>query len=422
MIPHNSGVGLDQVATGRNLSEKLGLRPDGGMIATPMNRILAIRDEVIGAIRPLGEEAVPIAASGGRFLAADVHARLASPPESCSAMDGYAVRAAEVDPSGSLRVAGTVFAGETPAPLGTGEAARIFTGAPLPAGADAVLMQEQVEVADGRVRIGRRVLAGENVRLAGEDLREGALALPAGTRLGARQLALLVAVGIDEVPVRRRPRVVVITTGDEIAGGRVPDSNGPAVAGVLRAIGAEVELRSAEDRLELLAEALGAALASADAVVTVGGVSVGERDHVAAAVARVGGERRVHGVPMKPGKPFLFALAGGKPVFGLPGSPSACLVALEVFARPALLALAGASRRHRRSLRVTVAEPIAGKAGRARFLWAVVDGAGRARSLGRDIAQVRGPALADALLLVPEGTAELATGAEVEAWLLDDDA
>jgi molybdopterin molybdotransferase len=387
-----------------------------------MDRILAIRDQLLGSVSALGEETVPLGSAMGRFLAADICARVSSPPESCSAMDGYAVRAKEVAADGSLRVAATVFAGERPEPLASGDAARIFTGAPLPEGADAVVMQEQVDAADGRVRFRGPVAAGENVRVAGEDLRQGALALPSGTRLGARQVALLTAVGVGEVPVVRRPRVAVITTGDEIAGGSVPDSNGPAVAGVLRAVGAQVESSRVGDRLEPLTRALVDALASADAVVTVGGVSVGERDHVAAAVARAGAECRVHGVPMKPGKPFLFALAGTKPIFGLPGSPSACLVALEVFVRPAVLALAGAARRFRRSLRVTLSEPIAGKGGRARLLWATVDAAGRARWLGRDIAQVRGPALADALLLVPAQAADLPAGSEVEAWLLDDDA
>jgi molybdopterin molybdotransferase len=124
---------------------------------------------------------------------------------------------------------------------------------------------------------------------------------------------------------------------------------------------------------------------------------------------------------MKPGKPFLFAIAGGKPVLGLPGSPSACLVAFEVFARPALLALAGAARRTRPALRLRVAEPISGRPGRARLLWASLEPDGRVRPVGRDAAQVRGPALAGALLVVPEGTGDLAAGEEVVAWLLGDD-
>lgn len=388
-----------------------------------MERILSVRDDVLRAVAPLPSEEVTLDGASGRFLAADVLARVASPPYACAAMDGFAVRAAGAHEGASLRVVETTYAGDEAArPLDEGEAVRIFTGAPLPPGADAVVMQEVVTVSGELARVERAVGPGENVRRAGEDLVQGALALQEGTRLGPRQLALLVSVGVEHVVVRRRPRVVVISSGEEIVGGRVPDSNGPAVAGVLRAAGALVETRAVGDRVELLAEELANGLANADAVVTIGGVSVGERDHVAAAVARVGGEKRVHGVPMKPGKPFLFALAGRTPILGLPGSPSACLVALEVFARPAILRLAGAGSTARRALRVVLSAPASGKPGRARFLWARLEPGGRARALGRDSAQVRGPALADALLLVPEDAGELPEGSEVEAWLLDDDA
>ncbi|HET6921789.1 MAG TPA: molybdopterin molybdotransferase MoeA, partial [Anaeromyxobacteraceae bacterium] len=224
------------------------------------------------------------------------------------------------------------------------------------------------------------------------------------------------------VPVRRRPRVALLATGDEVVRGRIPDSNGASVAGLLRSLGAVVSRRAVADDPEVVAAAIGEALAGADAVVTIGGVSVGERDHVPAALGRLGAQVRVHGVPMKPGKPFLFASAGATPVLGLPGSPSACLVAFEVFARPALLRLAGASRLDRRTARLPLAEPVSGRPGRARFLWAALDPDGRVRPLGRDAAQVRGPALADALVRLPEGTGDLGAGEEVEAWLLDDDA
>lgn len=388
-----------------------------------MERLLSVRDDVLRAVSPLEPEEVALHDASGRVLAEDALAHAASPPFACAAMDGYAVRAADASEGARLTVVDTVFAGDAAArSVGRGEAARIFTGGRLPAGADAVVMQEVVTVEGDRARIGRPVGAGENVRQAGEDLALGAVALRAGTRLGARQVALLVSVGAVRVAVRRRPRVVVISTGEEIVGGSVPDSNGPAVAGVLRAAGAQVATRAVGDGLEAIAGALTQALADADAVVTVGGVSVGERDHVAAAVTRAGGETRVHGVPMKPGKPFLFALAEGKPILGLPGSPSACLVALEVFARPAILRLSGAARVERRAIRVALAAPAAGRPGRARLLWAVLEPGGRARPLGRDSAQVRGPALADALLLVPEAAGELPAGAEVQAWLLDDDA
>jgi molybdopterin molybdotransferase len=388
-----------------------------------MERILAVRDEVLRAIAPLPAEEVPLAEATGRHLAVDAVARLASPPYACSAMDGFAVRAEEARGGAPLRVAETLFAGDdAQRALGRGEAARIFTGAPLPPGADAVVIQEVVQVDGGLARTEHDVRPGDNVRRLGEDLEAGSLALAAGTRIGARQAALLASVGADRLQVHRRPKVAVISTGEEIVGGRVPDSNGPAVAGVLRAAGAIVSTRSVGDRPGALADVLREALAASDAVVTIGGVSVGDRDHVAGAVASIGGEKRVHGVPMKPGKPFLFALAGGRPLLGLPGSPSACLVALEVFARPVVLRLAGAARTGRRAIPLTLAAPLPGKPGRARFVWAALEGRGRVRALGRDSAQVRGPALADALLRVPEAVADLPEGAEVEAWLLDDDA
>jgi molybdopterin molybdotransferase len=259
---------------------------------------------------------------------------------------------------------------------------------------------------------------GENVRAAGEDVAAGGLALEAGAVVGPRQAALLAAVGVERVRVHRRPRVAILSTGDEVVRGRTPDSNGVALEGLVAALGATVLRRAVPDRLEAVRDAIADALAGADAVVTVGGVSVGERDHVPAALAALGADLRVHGVPMKPGKPFLFALAGGKPVFGLPGSPSACLVAFEVFARPALLALAGAAVRDRPAIPARLAEPVSGRAGRARLLWARLEPGGSVRPLGKDAAQIRGPALADALLLVPADAGDLAAGAEVTAWLV----
>ena len=387
-----------------------------------MDRLLSIRDAILAELRPAPSVEVSLADAQGRCLAAPVRARIAAPPRTCSAMDGYAVRAADVPGPAALRVAQAIYAGDLPStPLRPGEAARIYTGAPLPEGADAVVREEAVEVEGDRVRFRAAAQPGENVRSVGEDVEEGGLALDAGVRVGARQVALLAAVGAERVPVHRAPRVVVIATGDEVVSGRTPDSNGPAVVALLRAAGAEASLRHVGDDLEAVAVALADGLDRADAVITIGGVSIGARDHVPAALALLGAVVRVHGVPMKPGKPFLFALRDGRPVFGLPGSPSACLVAFEVFVRPAVLALAGASRRLRPTLRLRLAEAAAGKPGRARLLWARLEPDGRVRPIGRDAAQVRGPALADALLLVPAGAGDLPAGGEVDAWLLGDD-
>jgi len=387
-----------------------------------MDRLETIRQQILSGLSRLPSERVPLAAAGGRWLAAPVVAAVAAPPHTCSAMDGYAVRAAEVAGPGTLPVSMAIYAGEEPkGPLPPGAAARIFTGATLPEGADAVVAEELAREETGVVVFQRAAARGENVRLAGEDVAAGAEALPAGVRLGARQLALCAAVGAADLEVVRRARVVLLATGDEVVSGRTPDSNGPALAAALGAAGLEVARRATGDGLDEVVEALRRALADGDAVVTTGGVSVGARDRLPAAVAALGGQVRVHGVPMKPGKPFLYATVAGKPLLALPGSPSACLVAFEVLARPALLRLAGAARLMRRRLRLPLAEGVEGRAGRARFLWARLEEDGRARPVGRDAAQVRGPAEADLLLHLPEGSGAVAAGQAVEAWLLEDD-
>lgn len=384
-----------------------------------MDRLEPHRRKVIEAIKSLGSEWVPVREAAGRYLAEPARAERAAPPFTCSAMDGYAVRHADVRGPVELRVRDVTYAGDLPGgTVGPGEAVRIFTGAPLPPGADAVVREESTEVRGDRVQFRHAARPGENVRPAGEDVAAGGEALPAGTRIGPRQVALLEAVGCDAVLVRRRVRVALVSTGDEVVRGRTPDSNGTALAGSLSECGLEVRRTAVGDDVAALRESLASALSGADALVTVGGVSVGERDLVAGVLEGLGAEIRVHGVPMKPGKPFLFALLGGKPVLGLPGSPSACLVAFEVFARPALLRLAGAARVERPRVRLPVSERCEGRPGRARFLWATIDAGGRACPVGRDAAQVRGPALAQALVRIPEDSGDVAEGQEVETWLL----
>jgi molybdopterin molybdotransferase len=392
----------------------------GAIVGVATDRLERLRAEVLSHIERLPGERVALADAAGRWLAADVAAVQPAPPYACSAMDGYALAAADAAGPSRLRLVRALYAGDAPGEgIGPGQAVRIYTGAPLPPGAGAVVREEAAAEAGGFVALPAARI-GENVRLAGEDVAAGATALEAGRRLGARQLALLAAVGVEQVEVVRRPRIALLSTGDELIAGRTPDSNGAALAALLAALGAEVQRRQLGDDLDRLTSALGEALAACDAVVTVGGVSVGARDHVPAAAGRVGATVHVHGVPMKPGKPFLFAVAGGRPLLGLPGSPSACLVAFEVFARPALLALAGASRPFRPALPLPLAEPVSGRPGRARFVWAALEG-GRVRPVGRDAAQIRGPALADALLWLREGAGALPEGAPVEAWLLQGD-
>jgi molybdopterin molybdotransferase len=374
---------------------------------------------VIEAIESLETECLPLREAAGRFLSGPARARQAAPPFTCSAMDGYAVRHADVRGPVELRMREVLYAGDLPTEsLAPGEAARIFTGAPLPAGADAVVREESAEPRGDRVFLRHEARPGENVRPAGEDVAAGGEALPAGARIGPRQAALLEAVGCLEVEVHRRVRVALVSTGDEVVKGRTPDSNGAALAGLLAECGFEVRRAAVGDDGAALREAISRALDGADALVTLGGVSVGEKDLVAGSLEALGAEIRVHGVPMKPGKPFLFARLGGKPVLGLPGSPSACLVAFEVFARPALLRLAGAARVERPRAWLPLAERCEGRPGRARFLWAALDPDGRVRPVGRDAAQVRGPALAQALIRIAEGAGDVPEGERVETWLL----
>jgi molybdopterin molybdotransferase len=384
-----------------------------------VERLESQRRKVIEGIRPLESETVLLWGCRGRFLASAPLAQRAAPPFTCSAMDGYAVCHSDVPGPVELVLGPVLYAGDAPGPgIRRGEAARIFTGAPLPEGADAVVREESVERRGQRVYFRHEARRGENVRMAGEDVAGGGEALPAGTRVGPRQLALLEAVGCRELEVRRRPRVALLSTGDEVLGRRTPDSNGAALEGLLDEAGAEVSRGAVADDATRVRDALADAIAGADAVVTIGGVSIGEKDLVAGALAALGADLLVHGVPMKPGKPFLFARAGGKPVFGLPGSPSACLVAFEVFARPALLRLAGAARIFRPVAWLPLAEGCDGRPGRSRFLWALLDPDGRVRPVGRDAAQVRGPALSQALIRIAEGAGDLPEGERVETWLL----
>jgi molybdopterin molybdotransferase len=384
-----------------------------------VDRIEPHRRKVIEAIEPIESESIVLSLAGGRVLARAALARLAAPPFDCSAMDGYAVRHADVAGPIELALRQVLYAGDSPgSAIVAGEAARIFTGAPLPPGADAVVREESAELRGGRVFLRHEARRGENVRFAGEDVAQGGEALPAGVRVGPRQLALLEAVGCQTLVAHRRPRIALLSTGDEVVRGRTPDSNGAALEGLLKEAFVDVWRGVVADEPALVRAALVDAVSRADAVVTIGGVSIGEKDLVAGALVAMGADVQVHGVPMKPGKPFLFALAGRKPVFGLPGSPSACLVAFEVFARPAILRLAGAARIFRPVAWLPLAEGCEGRPGRARFLWAGLDPDGRVRPVGRDAAQVRGPALAQALLRIPEGTGDVPEGERVETWLL----
>jgi molybdopterin molybdotransferase len=346
--------------------------------------VLSVADAaraVIDRIPRLPSEHVPLERAAGRILAADLVAPRALPGFDNSAMDGYAARSADLP--GTLPVAGAIAAGHLDVPaLPAGAALRIFTGAPMPAGANTVVIQEDA-VRDGdRVRLPASP-AGDNVRVIGEDVAIGEIALPAGTRLTGWDIGLCAALGLEALPVARAPRVALIATGDELVDvataprpGQLVDSSVHALAALVREAGGTAErLGIARDDLASLADRLAAA-GDHDVVITTGGVSVGDRDHVREALAAAGISLELYKVAMRPGKPFSFgirpATRPGAPVFGLPGNPVSTVVAFELFLRPALLAMQGARVIERPQVTVTVAGGVRKDRGRAHYLRARV--------------------------------------------------
>ncbi len=284
------------------------------------------------------------------MLAEPLHARVTQPPFAVSAMDGYAVRAADVARvPASLRLVGYAPAGNAYGkPLQPGEAVRIFTGAPLPEGADAIVIQEDTEAGGDTVLIKQSAAAGHYVRPAGLDFRSGDLGIAAGKRLTARDIGLAAAMNHPWLRVRRRPRVAILATGDEIVmpgeqrgPQQIFGSNGIALAAFLRASGAEpIDLGIAADNREAL-QRLAAGAAGADLLVTTGGASVGDHDLVKAALGEQGMAVDFWKIAMRPGKPLMFGNIGTTKVIGLPGNPVSTLVCALVFIRPALRAMLG---------------------------------------------------------------------------------
>ncbi|HEX9243234.1 MAG TPA: gephyrin-like molybdotransferase Glp, partial [Anaeromyxobacter sp.] len=316
--------------------------------AAALSRILA----VLADVAPLPGERVPLAEALGRALAEDLVAATDLPAFDASTMDGYALRSGDARRAGArLPVAFEVFAGKpAPGPLPAGACCRIFTGAPLPEGADAVEPQEEVRRKGGAAVLARPAVRGRFVRRRGSDVARGTVAARAGSELDPGTIALAAGLGRPELAVHRRPRVAILPTGDEVvpvgthpAPGQIVETNGHALAAAARAVGAEpILLPAAGDDPRALRRAL-AATRGVDALVTTGGVSVGERDLVRAALAAAGARLDFWRVAMRPGKPFAFGRWGRTAVFGLPGNPTSALVTFELFVRPALRALAGLS-------------------------------------------------------------------------------
>ncbi len=328
---------------------------------------------------PLPVQRVPLREAAGRVLAEDMVASRALPGFDNSAMDGYAARSAELP--ATLPIVARIFAGSPHiGAIAEQSAVRITTGAALPPELDTVVIQEDVNIDElANTVVLPESPVGENVRRAGEDIAIGEVAVPAGMRLGAGELGLLAALGIGEVPVFRAPRVALIATGDELVDSSQPLGPGQSVDSSAHALAAQVAAAGGTSTYFGIAKddpmTVAAMIASAfdhDVVITTGGVSVGDRDHVRAALAAAGVELELWKVAMKPGKPFSFGINGVVPVFGLPGNPVSTFVAFELFVRPALLALQGAAVTARPRAPVTVVRGYRKQAGRTHFIRAKV--------------------------------------------------
>ena len=387
-----------------------------GVDWTPVGAALARLRERLAPVT--GTEAVPVVGALGRVLAEDAVARRASPPAANAAVDGYGFAHAAVVPGDNVLplVPGRAAAG---APLGRpvppGRAARILTGALLPAGVDTVILQEDARAAPGHVAFAGPVKPRANTRAAGEDVEAGAVALPMGRRLTPPDLALLSGLGVAEVAVRARLRVGVLSTGDELAGpgetddpARTFDANRPMLLALLGRWDHEaVDLgRVADDRAALRARLDGA---GCDAVLTSGGASAGEEDHVSALLTAEG-RVETWRVAMKPGRPLALGLWRGVPVFGLPGNPVAAFVCALVFARPALSALAGSGWPEPQGFDLPAAFAKRKRAGRREFLRARVRD-GRAEVFASEgSGRVSGLSWAEGLVELPEEAREIAPG------------
>lgn len=389
--------------------------------------------DVLAAIEPLPIERVELAAAAGLALAEPVVARHDLPPFANSAMDGYAVIAADVAvPPAVLPVLEDVAAGSVPTrAVEPGTAIKIMTGAPMPAGADAVVPVEDTEPGNDEVRILVAVPVGESVRPAGDDVTEGTVVLQIGERLTPPGLGVCASLGYAAPLVRRRPRVAIMSTGDEVVPpeteklgpGKIRDANRFTLWGALEEVGAEIlDFGIVGDDADELRARLAEAAAAADVVVSSGGVSMGEYDLVKHLLAELGSVD-FWKVAMKPAKPFAFGRLGDTPFFGLPGNPVSVAVAFEQFLRPALLHMMGSTKLFRPRMRGIIEQDVSTDPAKCVFLRVGVssgpDGLLRARLSGGQGSNIlTALAAADAYAAIPVGTAHVAVGSMVDLEMM----
>ena len=384
--PFRDGGGTLRVEAAGMRALRAGVTFETDRLSAPAEAIAAYLAAV--GLRPLGVEPVGLDGAFGRILARDAVADAAYPADARATMDGFAVRAA--DGEAPRRIVGTIRMGAAPpGPLHVGEAMRIPTGGVLPPGADAVLPVEDATEHGDELVPALAPAAGDYFTPRGDDMTAGDLVLRAGRRIGAAELSVLATLGQTAVQVYRRPRVAVVSTGDELVDaherpgtGQVRDSNRWAVAGGLAALGCEVvHLPRAIDEEDAIRARIAEGLAVADAVVLTGGSSVGARDHVPGALDGLGAPGVVvHGLRVKPGKPTVLGAVGSQPVIGLPGNPASALTILDAIASELFRALTGEREPRRASLAATAAERFPGRAGWTWYVPAVLD-EGRARPI-----------------------------------------
>jgi molybdopterin molybdotransferase len=393
---------------------------------------------VLAAVAPLGSERVALAEADGRVLARPLVAPFDLPRADNSAMDGYAVRSEDCRGAARLSVAGYHPAGSPPSPrVGPGQAVRIMTGATLPEGADAVVPLEEVDEAQatdggsgGVIGVAAPVEPGAHVRRRGEDFPAGACALEAGTAIRPPGIALAAAFGLTAIELFRRPRVAILSTGDELAApgeplfpGAVYDGNGAALAAAVREAGAlPVALGIARDDPDALRDRMAEGLRLADCLVTTAGVSGGDRDFVRGTLASLGVRQLFRKLDVKPGRPTAFGLHGGKPVFSLPGNPVSALVTFEEFVRPALRKMAGHRAPVKPFVRAHLAKPVRKKEGRVQFLRVFIeyrDGVPFASPAGDQDTGILGTLVrADAIAVLPASRTAFDAGEPVDVHML----
>jgi len=389
------------------------------------------RARILASLTPTAAETIALPEAAGRVLARPVLARLTQPPADVSAMDGYALRAADGVLGARLAVIGAAPAGHPfVGSVGPGQTVRIFTGGFVPEGADSILLQEDAEAADGAVLVKESVTAGRWVRKRGLDFAEGETLLAQGRRLTARDIGLAAASNNPWLAVHRRPRIGILATGDEIAlpgdpipPGGIVSSNAHALAALIRAGGGEpIVLPIAPDDASAIAD-IAAAAQAYDMLVTTGGASVGDHDLIQQALGGEGFELGFWKIAMRPGKPLIWGRLGRVPVLGLPGNPVSALVCAIIFLLPALARLSGLPGAPTPSRRVICAAPLAQNDRRADFLRASLDTDAEGHITVRpfpmqDSSMLATLARADALVLRAPFTPALPAGAEVEAIML----